>query len=109
MPETPGRDADAPHAERLAWRQDMTITRDEFLRTLAMAFRQSPLVVDGAEIRSEEGGRGWRITLVPLADLELGQFRLPRHQVTLHLAGYDPDAARAFVDRFEFHFRRGGG
>lgn len=98
-----------PAAAQLAWQQDMTITREEFLRTLAMAFAQTPFVVEGAEIRCAEDGRSWRMVLAPLPDLAVGQFRLPRQRVAIHLAGYDAAAARAFVDRFEFHFRRGGG
>lgn len=87
----------------------MTITREEFLRTLGIAFEGSTYVVDGDEIRGVNESGAWRIRIAALTDLEIGQFRLPRQRVEIHLAGYDPVAAKAFVDRFEFNFRRGGG
>ena len=93
----------------------MTITREEFLRTLAIAFDPSTFAVCGAEIRGvgenngDDDGRRWRIVIEPLADLAIGQFRLARQRVSIYVASYDAGATRAFLERFEFHFRRGGG
>lgn len=92
-----------------AWRQDMTITREEFLRTLGITFAGSAFVIDGDEIRCADELGAWRILISPLPDLEIGQFRLARQRITIHLAGYDPVAAKSFLDRFELNFRRGGG
>jgi hypothetical protein len=96
-------------AEGLALCQDMTISRADFLRSLGQAAGDAPFVVAGPEIRHDDGERAWRIVLTPLADLVIGSIRLPRHRVAIHLAGYDPAAARRFLERFELYFRRGGG
>ena len=100
--------------EVLALRQVMTISREEFLRCLPAAVGHDPYVVAGESIRSgavcgADSARGWRITVAPLSDLAIDLLRLPRHHVNLFLRGYDPVAARAFLDRFELYFRRGGG
>lgn len=93
----------------------MTITREEFLRTLAIAFDPSVFAVGGTEIRcigegrGNDDARGWRIVIEPIADFAIGQFRLARQRVSIYVAGYDDGAMRKFINRFELHFRRGGG
>jgi len=98
-----------PAAEVLARVQDMTIARDEFLRSLPAAVAGAAFVVEGGEIRPVEPGQGWRIVLEPLPDLRLGALRLARHRVTILLAGHDAAATQRFLERFELYFRRGGG
>jgi hypothetical protein len=98
-----------PDAEVLALSQDMTISRADFLRSLAAAVGDTPFDIAGPELRHEGEDRSWRIVLTPLADLSIGSIRLPRHRVAIHLAGYDPSATQRFLARFELYFRRGGG
>lgn len=95
--------------EILALSQDMTISREEFLRCLPAAVGSVAYEVTGAEIRHREAARGWRITVSALPDLALGAIRLPRQRVQVHLSGYGAAEARRFLDRFELYFRRGGG
>ena len=95
--------------EVLALAQDMTITREEFLRSLPAAVDHVSYVVGEREIRAGDPTRRWRIVLTPLPDLALGVVRLARHRVEIFLAGYDPTATRRFLERFELYFRRGGG
>ncbi|MFO1412899.1 MAG: hypothetical protein U1F10_03120 [Burkholderiales bacterium] len=96
-------------ADVLVLRQDMTITREEFLRSVSGAVGYVAFTTAGDELRFAGDGRAWRIALAALPDLALGMFRLPRHRVEVFLTGYDDDAARRFVERFELYFRRGGG
>ena len=98
-----------PAAEVLALAQEMTIARDEFLRSLPAAVAGAAFVVEGRDIRPVEPGQGWRIVLEPLPDLCLGAIRLARHRVAIHLAGRDEVQTRRFLERFELYFRRGGG
>ena len=98
-----------PAAEVLARVQDMTIAREEFLRSLPAAVAGAAFVVEGGEVRPVEPGQGWRIRLEPLPELRLGALRLARHRVTIFLAGRDAAATQRFLDRFELYFRRGGG
>ena len=95
--------------ELLALRQDMTITREAFLRSLPAAVGNVAYVVGGTEFSYSDRGCGWRIVLASLPDLELGSIRLPRYRVEIHLTGYDEGATRRFLDRFELYFRRAGG
>ena len=89
--------------------QDMTISRESFLRALPAAVNHSPFTTQGAEVRPVDAGLGWRIVVTPLPDLRLGLIVLPRHRVEVHLCGFDDARKRAFLDRFELYFRRAGG
>jgi hypothetical protein len=95
--------------ETLVLSQDMTITREAFLRSLPAAVAGAAFDVDGREIRPREPFARWRIVIDPLPDLAVGVLRLPRHRVSIFLEGYDAEASRRFVERFELHFRRAGG
>jgi hypothetical protein len=95
--------------EVLALDQEMTIAREAFLRALPAAVGYAPFAVDGSEIRPVDPAEGWRIVATPLSDLRLGMIALPRHRVAIHLTGYDDARRRAFVERFELHYRRAGG
>jgi hypothetical protein len=95
--------------ERLALRQDMTISREAFLRNLPGAVAHVPYRTQGDEFVHEEASRGWRIRVSPLPDRAIASLVLERHAVEVYLRGYDAAAARSFMDRFELHFRRGGG
>jgi hypothetical protein len=94
---------------RLALRQEMTISRGAFLRNLPAAVGHVPFVVQGDEIAHESGRRAWRVVLSPLPPLRAGALALERHAVEIHLRGFDASAERAFLERFELHYRRGGG
>jgi len=95
--------------EVLALAQDMTIARDEFLRSLPAAVDHAPFRIDGDVVRSLDPERKWRIAVAPLADLSIGMFRLPRHHVEIFLTDCSVEETRRFLARFELYFRRGGG
>jgi hypothetical protein len=95
--------------ERLVFREDMTISREDFLRSLPAAVGHAPFEVAGDAIRHRGATRSWRITLAPLPDLTLGLLALPRHRVSIHVDGYGEAETRRLLDRFELHFRRAGG
>ena len=98
-----------PERELPALRQEMTITRAEFLRCLPAAVDSVAFTVAGSDIRYGNSDKGWRIVLAPLPDLAIGIVRLTRHRVEIWLTGYDAPATRRFLDRFELYFRRAGG
>ena len=95
--------------EVLALAQDMTISHESFLRLLPAAVGGTPFEIEGNDIRSIDAGRGWRISVTPLPELRVGTIVLPRQHVEIRLTGYDESRTRAFLGRFELHYRRGGG
>ena len=96
-------------AEVLALTQDMTLSRDEFLRSLPGAVAGAAFEAQGSDIRPLDPAQAWRIALTPLPDLAIGLIRLARHRVEIFLAGYDEVRTRRFLERFELYFRRAGG
>jgi hypothetical protein len=98
-------------AERavLALSQDMSISRDDFLRGLPGAVDHAPFRIDGDEIRPLDPAARWRIVLSPLADLSIGMLALPRQRVEIFLAGCGAEETQRFLERFELYYRRAGG
>jgi hypothetical protein len=103
---------------------EMSISREEFLRLLPAAvgrfeiasrapgLRFAPAAVppSGASTAHRApGAPAWSIDLVPLTPLRLGSSVMPRHRVDLVLLDCSDDERRAFVERFERAFLRGGG
>jgi len=95
--------------ERLVLQQEMTISRETFLRNLPGAVAHAPYRAQGDEFVHEDASQGWRIRLRRLPDRTIASLVLERHAVEIYLRGYDAPSERAFLDRFELHFRRGGG
>ena len=95
--------------EVLALSQEMTITREAFLRSLPAAVGNVPFGTGDREIRSLDPGRPWRIVLTELPLLEIGLIRLARQRVEIFLTGYDEAGRKGFLERFELYFRRAGG
>ena len=89
--------------------QDMTISREAFLRNLPGAVAHVPFRAEGDEFVHEDAARGWRIRCRRLPDRTIASLVLERHAVEIFLRGYDALTERSFLDRFELHFRRGGG
>ena len=87
----------------------MSISRNEFLRLLPKAVGGSPFQETGNAFVHVEVGRSWQIALNPLPELNLGTLRLERHRVVWGFSGYSATEIAALVNRFELHFRRGGG
>jgi hypothetical protein len=86
---------------------EMSIDREDFLRLLPSAV--GPFDLDGQVARSSDGARAWTILLVPMTDRRLGSVAIPRHRVEITLEGYSEAEAKAFIERFERGFLRGGG
>jgi hypothetical protein len=87
----------------------MTISRDAFVRNLPGAVAHAPFRAHGDDFVHDGAERGWRIRLTRLPDRVIASLALERHAVEIYLRGYDAAGERAFLERFELHFRRGGG
>ena len=88
---------------------DMTITRADFRRLLPAAVAGAGFVEEGEAFVHRNGARGWRIELAPLPALGIGAIRLERHRVRIEFRAHSAQEIEAFMERFEMHFRRGGG
>ena len=94
---------------KLPLRFETTTTRAEFVRVLPAAVGHADFVEEDDAFVHREGARQWRIRFAPLAELRLGLIRLERYQVEFEFEGYGAEEIAAFMQRFELHFRRGGG
>jgi len=94
---------------RVHFTWEMSITREEFLRTLPAAVNLVPYQIIDERIEFRERGRYWRVGLERLPDRSLGSLKLEYHRVSFEFEGYLPREVARFMRRFELHFRRGGG
>ena len=104
-----GHPSPVADGEVLALSQDMTISRDEFLRSLPAAIGHAAFRIDSGAIRPLDSRHNWRIAIAPLADLRIGMLALPRLHVEIFLADCGADETAHFLERFELYFRRAGG
>ncbi len=91
---------------------EMTTTLADFRRLLPAAVGHAHFVEEnGAFVHRDggQGGRGWRIAVKPLPQLQAGLMRLERQRFDFQFSGYSDDEIEAFMARFEMYFRRGGG
>lgn len=87
----------------------MSLTHEEFLRSLARAAPGMICRVDGAEIELSSPQRRVVISLGPEQIRRLGALALPETEVRLRLEGFSGQERQAFLGRFDLSFRRGGG
>lgn len=87
----------------------MALTHAEFLRSLPNASSGMTLQVENEIVRLSDPQRQLRIELGPEQRHRLGSLILPRTRVRLIFKGFSDTARRAFLERFDLAFRRGGG
>lgn len=93
-----------PNLER-----QMSISHGEFMRSLPSAAPGLTLEVANGVIRLSDPPRLVCIELGPEEEFTLGSLVLPRTRVRLAFEGFSEEARRAFLDRFDLAYRRGGG
>ncbi len=90
--------------------KDMGFSREEFLRTLPVAFRGTPYRIGGTTVEIGDAGRGVTIHLRELPPRRLsGLMKLPLIEVTLSFRGHGPEERRSFLARFDRAYQKGGG
>lgn len=87
----------------------MGLTHKEFMRTLpaAVAPLQYRLEKDLVLVTHPAGHV--EIRLQPATERRLGAFRLPVIPMEFRFIGLDAQQRKAFLERFDLHFQRGGG
>ena len=99
----------AEPAGDIQFRKQMSITRKEFLRNLAVALNGRPYQVERNEVIVPDTGRSIAITLCEQQEQRIGSLQLPRMLVKFVFSGYSDDEAKKLMEHIDIHFQRGGG
>jgi hypothetical protein len=87
----------------------MSISREEFLRTLPAALGTSHFTVADDRVFVATGARSLAIEFTEEAPLQIASVVLPFARIELRFSGYNDDEIAEAVERFDLYFRRGGG
>jgi hypothetical protein len=90
-------------------RREMSITHDDFLRTLPEAMGDIPHTVSGTRITSEEDGKRLEINLSQEDERDVGSLELPVTFVDMNFSGFSEQQINEFFKRFDRYYQRGGG
>ena len=99
----------AEPAGDIQFRKQMSITRKEFLRNLAVALSGRPYRVERNEIIVPDTGRRITITLCEQQEQRIGSLQLPRMFAEFTFSGYSDSEAESLMKHIDIHFQRGGG
>ena len=87
----------------------MSISREEFLRTLPAALGTPDFAVEGNEVSIVTGARSLSIEFTDEPSLRVGSLTLPVARIELRFEGYNEEEIAQAAERFDLYFRRGGG
>lgn len=87
----------------------MAVSHADFHRTLPAALGRRPSDDGNGTLTLTEGRRKVTIELAPEQTRTLGQIVLPLTRVRIAFTGYEEGDVKAFLERFDAYFRRGGG
>lgn len=89
---------------------EMAITPDDLRRLAPHLPGLGDIRTGEADVSSGPSeGREWRVRLVNARSRSFGRLRLPVADVEITTLGYEDAEREAFLERFHFVFRRGGG
>ncbi len=89
---------------------DMTTTRAEFFRNLAVAMRDMSATIDGDNIRVFCHDSEINLKLSPMAPLVIGPtLQLERWNLAIEFRGQSDEQRDSFMKTFKRAFHRGGG
>jgi hypothetical protein len=89
--------------------KEMGISHSEFFRLLPRAMVGFHYHVSGGKVRVSVGDRSVAMELGPESVRSIAAMRLPVTKIEFMFSGYTDAEAKAFLDQFDLHFRRGGG
>jgi len=87
----------------------MAYTHAEFMRLLPRALAGNDYEVNGDVVRVENAAGSIQIHLGAEYERRIAALSMPVMDVTIELTGFDDEQARAFLDKFDRTYRRGGG
>ncbi|MEX2516847.1 MAG: hypothetical protein WD572_08085 [Gammaproteobacteria bacterium] len=89
--------------------REMAVSHADFLRLLPHAMPGYELSSDEDRIIATAGNKKVEIRLGPESERRIAMLRVPVTEVTLVFKGFTDEEARAFLDKFDMTYRRGGG
>lgn len=90
-------------------RKDMAISHADFMRILPAALDGTHFTRAGDLIQVEDQRGRVEIRLLPETVRTLSSLQIPRTEIELRFFDYGEHAIKAFMSRFDLHYRRGGG
>lgn len=87
----------------------MSISHSEFLRLLHRALDGFDYHIDGSRIYAHQGTCRISIRLGKERERRIAMLTMPVTEVTIELTGFSEVEGRAFLERFDRAYRRGGG
>lgn len=100
---------DSPRPPDPIFVKEMGISHREFFRILPKALGSSDYKGAGNRIRFGNAARYLEIEVSPEGERRIASVRLPVTRVSLVFHGYGAAEIAEALDRFDVHFRRGGG
>lgn len=97
-----------PSRRDVRFTREMSLTREDFLRTLPNAVT-GELSVDGDTARIDDERGTAEIRFTKPHERRIGALTLPVCTLEFRFTGYSQPDLDAFMERFETRFRRGGG
>lgn len=89
---------------------EMGFTEPDFIRTIGQFMDGEPYKVNGSRIEIPGAGKTVTISLSGHRERRIGPtIRLPLMDVEFVFAGFPEEERKAFMQRFDMIFRRGGG
>lgn len=96
-------------AEPVVITKEMGITYSDFFRTIPRAIGSEEYTQSANGIVLETDGKRLAISLGPQGERKIALMVIPRTTVTLSFTGYDDEAIKALIKRFDMMFKKGGG
>ena len=95
-------------------RREMSITHDDFLRTVPDAMGDMPYDIhgtttSGTQITAHDGGKRLEINLSNESERDVGSLELPLTFVDMDFSGFSEQEINAFFVNWDHHFQRSGG
>ncbi|MDX1606015.1 MAG: hypothetical protein R3202_07455 [Candidatus Competibacterales bacterium] len=88
---------------------EMGLNHNEFFRTLPAAMGELSYRIEDHQVVAEHDDRRLTIRLDPQSERRIALLRVPYTWVRFRFEDYSESEVKAFMDRFQRHFQRGGG
>ncbi|MCB1874262.1 MAG: hypothetical protein KDI49_20040 [Gammaproteobacteria bacterium] len=89
--------------------REMGLTFSEFMRTLPAAIEPLTFNLDGRSVSILHPAGSIQLVLHETGERKIASMRLPVTRVEFRFTGLDALHRKAFMDRFDLYFHRGGG